>query len=108
MPLRRSSASCREAMMRLLLVAGVCACLGFAAEPPAFAAPAPPAPTPLVLQFLDAPIFLAPHTNSVTAVAFSPDGRTLATGANDGALRLWETATGKLSASPASPRMGWE
>jgi hypothetical protein len=54
MPLRRSSALCREAVMRFLLVAGVCACLGFTAEPPAFAAPASAAAAPLVLQFLDA------------------------------------------------------
>jgi WD40 repeat protein len=32
---------------------------------------------------------------NVTTVAFSPDGKLLASGAWDGAVRIWETATGK-------------
>jgi WD40 repeat protein len=32
----------------------------------------------------------------VTAVAFSPDGRTCATGGQDGSIRIWETANGTL------------
>jgi WD40 repeat protein len=35
------------------------------------------------------------HTQAVKRVAFSPDGRTLATGGMDGTLRLWEVAAGK-------------
>ncbi|MET9694891.1 trypsin-like peptidase domain-containing protein, partial [Streptomyces sp. NPDC006514] len=38
---------------------------------------------------------LAGHTKAVNSVAFSPDGTTLATGSDDGTVRLWDTATGK-------------
>lgn len=36
-----------------------------------------------------------PHPDTVYAVAFSPDGKTLATGCFDKAARLWDVATGK-------------
>ena len=35
------------------------------------------------------------HELSVWSVAFSPDGKRIASGSTDGTLRLWEVASGK-------------
>ncbi len=35
------------------------------------------------------------HGGPTRSVAFSPDGKTLASGSEDQTIRLWETATGK-------------
>ena len=37
------------------------------------------------------------HTSSVSAVTYSPDGKTLATASYDKSVRLWDVGTGKLS-----------
>ena len=39
------------------------------------------------------------HTSFVTSVAFSPDGRQLATGSDDNTARVWDLSTGKQSAT---------
>ena len=38
---------------------------------------------------------LSGHTGSVLSVAYSPDGRIIASGSDDGAIRLWDVSTGE-------------
>ncbi|KAG8773672.1 hypothetical protein FRC12_002389, partial [Ceratobasidium sp. 428] len=45
-------------------------------------------------------INLPGDSNSILKLAFSPDGRRLASGSRDGAISLWSTETGKLAAEP--------
>ena len=39
---------------------------------------------------------LAGHTGNVWSVAYSPDGRTLASGSWDSSIRIWNAQTGEL------------
>ena len=46
------------------------------------------------------------HTNWVNSVAFSPDGKTLASGSWDRTIKLWDVATGKQQATLKGPEQG--
>jgi WD40 repeat protein len=47
------------------------------------------------------------HTGQVYAVAFSPDGRTLATGSRDSAIILWDVEGREALAPPLEGHEGW-
>jgi len=49
---------------------------------------------------------LTGHTNPVLAVAFSPDGRTLASGGDDQVVRLWNTTDPAHATSLGPPLTG--
>src|SRR5436853_1628031 len=59
-----------------------------AATPPAEAAPPLPAGVKLVRT-------LRGHTNWIGRIAWSPDGRMLASPSEDRTIRLWDTTTGE-------------
>jgi WD40 repeat protein len=46
---------------------------------------------------------LTRHHGTVTSVAFSPDGKTLAAGSGDGTVQLWDRATHRQIATLTSP-----
>lgn len=46
------------------------------------------------------------HTARVLPMRFSPDGKVLATGADDGTVRLWDPSTGKELAKLTAPNPG--
>ena len=45
---------------------------------------------------------LTGHTDQVRSVAFSPDGKTLASGSWDGTVRFWDVATGRPIGNPVT------
>ncbi|HEX7184707.1 MAG TPA: hypothetical protein VF756_22975 [Thermoanaerobaculia bacterium] len=47
------------------------------------------------------------HQSSVFSVAFSPEGKTLASGSSDGTIRLWDVATGRCLAALLALPEGW-
>lgn len=44
--------------------------------------------------------FIVGHTDYVSSVTFSPDGKMLASGSYDGTIRLWDASTGKTLGDP--------
>ena len=49
---------------------------------------------------------LTGHTGPVVSVAFSPDGKTLASGSADDTVRLWDLATGRQIGKPLAVHAG--
>ena len=47
------------------------------------------------------------HQEGVSSVAFSPDGKTLASGSDDKTIILWDLATGQLRGTPLSGHTRW-
>jgi WD40 repeat protein len=47
------------------------------------------------------------HTHAVVSVAFSPDGKTLASGSSDTTVRLWDVATARCLATLLATPEGW-
>jgi WD40 repeat protein len=51
-------------------------------------------PSNATLNIASKPLSLKGHTQEIGALAFTRDGKTLATASNDGTVRLWDVATG--------------
>src|SRR3954453_16250666 len=51
-------------------------------------------------------LLLQAHTGAVRSVAYSPDGKLLATGGDDTVVRLWDLATGRLRKKGPAP-LAW-
>jgi WD40 repeat protein len=45
------------------------------------------------------------HVNDVTSVGYSPDGKQIASGSNDGTVRVWDVSTGERRTFSTTP--GW-
>jgi hypothetical protein len=59
---------------------------------------------PLSAQEPKLRVTLEGHTESVRPLAFSPNGKTLASAGDEGSIKLWDVATAKSTATPENPR----
>ena len=50
---------------------------------------------------------LTGHTNAVKSVTFSPNGQTIASGSQDGTIRLWNVTSGQCYAILFATEDGW-
>jgi WD40 repeat protein len=50
--------------------------------------------------------YVGGHRAAVTALAFSPDGRLLASGSRDRTVRVWDTQSGREAVAPLEARAG--
>nr|WP_275407038.1 serine/threonine-protein kinase [Actinomadura bangladeshensis] len=65
-----------------------------------------PSATPVSASPSSAGRALTGHAGPVRALAFSPDGKTLATGSDDKTVRFWDAATGKPLGQPLTGHTG--
>ena len=52
--------------------------------------------------------WLRGHTNTIWALAFSPDGKTLASGSADQTVKFWDTASGQLRETIVPGESGYQ
>lgn len=88
---------------RIALAAGALTGIALVSLLLVLAAAKPATGPPIELGFRDTPILLDPHEHWVQAIAFSPDGASVATGT--GYLRVWDVATGQLKSIHADDAM---
>lgn len=60
-----------------------------------------------ILKNPDLHQFLIGHTDDVSGVAFSPDGKIAASGSDDNTVILWDVETGHMVGSPLTKHHGW-